>query len=49
MMTLLKINLFYFSFEIGSLYVAQAGLKLTILLPQSPECWDSRYVPPDLA
>lgn len=23
-------------FEIGSLYVIQAGLKLTILLPQSP-------------
>jgi hypothetical protein len=24
----------------GSHYVAQASLKLTILLPQPPECWD---------
>jgi hypothetical protein len=26
----------------GSPYIAQAVLKLAILLPQSPECWDDR-------
>jgi hypothetical protein len=26
-------------------YVVQAGLELTILLPQPPEWWDYRYVP----
>jgi hypothetical protein len=26
-------------------YVAQAGLELTKLLPQPPECWDHRYIP----
>jgi hypothetical protein len=25
-------------------YVAQVGLKLLILLPQPPECWDHRHV-----
>jgi hypothetical protein len=35
-------------FEIGFHYVAQAGLKLSIFLPQPPECWDYRYVPPYL-
>jgi hypothetical protein len=32
----------------GSLYVAEAGLELTILLPQLPVCWDYSYVPPNL-
>jgi hypothetical protein len=27
-------------------YVVQAGLKLLILLPQPPRCWDYRPVPP---
>jgi hypothetical protein len=27
-------------FEIGSPYVAQAGLELVIFLPPPPECWD---------
>jgi hypothetical protein len=27
-------------FETGSSFVAQAGLKFTILLPSPPECWD---------
>jgi hypothetical protein len=31
-----------FVFETGSRYVAQVGLKLEILLPQPPECWDYR-------
>jgi hypothetical protein len=35
--------LIYF-FETGSHYVAQADLKFTILLPQSPQCWDYRDV-----
>jgi hypothetical protein len=26
-------------------YIAQAGLKLIILLPQGPECYDYRSVP----
>jgi hypothetical protein len=30
----------------GSHCVAQAGLELKILLPQLPECWDDRHVPP---
>jgi hypothetical protein len=29
-------------------YVAKAGLKLTIFLPQPAECWDYRHVPPHL-
>jgi hypothetical protein len=33
-------------FEIGSWYVAQAGLKLMILLPQPLQCWDYRLWPP---
>jgi hypothetical protein len=36
-------------FETGSHYIAQAGLELSILLPQPPECWDYRHVPPPLA
>jgi hypothetical protein len=30
-------------FETGSYYVAQAGLKLKIFLPQPPKCWDYRH------
>jgi hypothetical protein len=26
--------------------IAQASLKLVIILPQPPECWDYRLVPP---
>lgn len=29
----------------GSCGVAKASLKLMVLLPLSPECWDSRRVP----
>jgi hypothetical protein len=29
-----------FCFETGGCYITQAGLELTILLPQPPECWD---------
>jgi hypothetical protein len=32
-------------FETGSLYVAQAGLELTTLSPQPPECWDYDNIP----
>jgi hypothetical protein len=35
------------TFQVGSgTHVAQTGLELEILLPQPPECWDYRYVPP---
>jgi hypothetical protein len=33
-------------FETGFRSVAQAKLKLTILLPQPPQCWDYKPVPP---
>jgi hypothetical protein len=33
---------FVFCFETGFWYVAQGGLKLSILLPQPPECWNYR-------
>jgi hypothetical protein len=45
-------TIFLFFFETGprhvapgwleALYVAQAGLELSILLPQTPKCWDYR-------
>jgi hypothetical protein len=38
--------LFVLLVETGSHYVAQAGLELVIILPQSPECWDYRYLLP---
>jgi hypothetical protein len=38
-----------FYFETGSLYVAQAGFILKIRLPQLPQFWDCKYVPPCLA
>jgi hypothetical protein len=28
--------------------IAQSGLKLEILLPQPPKCWDYRRAPPPL-
>jgi hypothetical protein len=31
---------------LGTPYIAQDSLKLVILLPQPPECWDYRPVPP---
>jgi hypothetical protein len=37
---------FLFFFDTGSHYVAQAGRKLMILLPQPSESWDNRHVPP---
>jgi hypothetical protein len=36
-------------FETGSHYVAKADLKFSVLLPQPPECWDNRCVPPHSA
>jgi hypothetical protein len=33
------VRLFFF-FETMSFYIDQAGVKLEILLPQLPECWD---------
>jgi hypothetical protein len=36
----------FLSSETGSHYVAQAGLELMILLPQTPECWDYSHMPP---
>jgi hypothetical protein len=32
--------------ESGSGYVAQAGLKLSVLLSQPPKCWDYRCASP---
>lgn len=31
-------------FKVGSQYIAKAGLKLDILLPQPPECWVNKCV-----
>lgn len=41
--------MFFFFFNIGSLYVTQASLKLIILLSQSPTSGDYRCMPPHLA
>jgi hypothetical protein len=38
----------FFFLETGSCQVAQAGLKLAVLVPQSPECWDYGLDPPQL-
>jgi hypothetical protein len=35
--------------ETGSLYIAQAGLELMILLPHPAKCWDYGHAPPCLA
>jgi hypothetical protein len=46
----LFIYLFIYLFiEMWSYCVAQASLELKVLLPQPPECWDYRCVPPCLA
>jgi hypothetical protein len=37
--------LFYSFLFLG---MAWNSLKLAVILPQSPECWDHRYVPPQL-
>jgi hypothetical protein len=39
------VGFFVFLFETGSHYVAQAGLELSVLLPQPPECLDYRRAP----
>jgi hypothetical protein len=44
----LHLSLFFFP-ETESCYVIQVSLKLTIFLPQSPECYDYRCAPPVLA
>jgi hypothetical protein len=33
----------YLFFQTGSVCVAQVGLELSILWPQSPKCWDYRH------
>jgi hypothetical protein len=40
---------FFFLRQGHTMYPRMPGLILTILLPQSPECWDCRYAPPHLA
>lgn len=42
-----KVVLFLF-YEMGSCFVAQAGLELIIFLPPIPECWEHRYLQPHL-
>jgi hypothetical protein len=37
---------FFFFLKTRAHYIAQVGLKLAILLPQPPECWDYRCAPP---
>jgi hypothetical protein len=41
----LSASFFSSSFKTGSHYVAQAGLKLMILLTLPLQCWDYRYAP----
>jgi hypothetical protein len=36
----LKVFFLFYFFKTGSHFVAQAGLKLMIFLPQPSECWD---------
>jgi hypothetical protein len=38
--------LFILFFDTESCFVAQDGLKLTVILPQPPECWDYRCITP---
>jgi hypothetical protein len=45
---LLPAFIYLFIFETGSLYGTQAGLELSILLPQPPKCWDNRCEPASL-
>lgn len=40
---------FFADFETGSHSVAQAGLGLSVLLPQPPRCWGYRHGPWDLS
>jgi hypothetical protein len=40
--------LFIFILRQGLAIIAQSGLELTILLPQDPENWDYKHVPPHL-
>jgi hypothetical protein len=39
----------FYLYEIGSHYVAHAGLELEIFLSQPPEWWDYKYMWPCLA
>jgi hypothetical protein len=39
-------RIFFFLSKVKSCYATQAGLELEILLPQPPECWGYRGVPP---
>jgi hypothetical protein len=38
-----------FFFETVSQYAAHSGLELTVLLPQTPKCWDYRCEPTHLS
>lgn len=43
---LISLFVVFWGSERRSHYIAQDGLKLSILLPQHPECWDYRQAPP---